>query len=155
MTQTRPRPENFEEVPGDGLGTSSFFFWILLRLLGHEAAHPLGRILLHLLCGVGVSVQREARAVMSKDAGNSFCIHALLNRQRGERVSQSMEGDVLSDPGFLQQIFVQPPQAVCADLVLGILPRLREAKPGAVRGRKYRRETGRLPNFPAVFLRCS
>ena len=62
------------------------FSGFLLRLLGDEAAHPLGGVLLHLLCSVGVSVQREARAVVAQDAGYRLGIHALLDGQRGERV---------------------------------------------------------------------
>ena len=69
----------------------------LHRLLGHEAAHPLGGILLHLSGDVGVGIQREARAVVVQDAGDCLGIYSLLDGQRDERVTQPVEGDVFGD----------------------------------------------------------
>ena len=59
---------------------------LLHCLLGHEAAHPLGRILLHLPGNVGVGVQGEARAVMPQNVGCCLGVYSLLDRQRGEGV---------------------------------------------------------------------
>ena len=54
---------------------------LFLDRLGHEGAHPLGGILLHLVGDVGVGVQGEARAVVAQDAGDSFGVYALLDGQ--------------------------------------------------------------------------
>ena len=83
-------------------------------MLGHKTAHPLGCVLLHLPGDVGVGVQREARAVVPQDAGDCLCIHSLLDRQRGKRVSQPVEGDVFDNPSLLQKVFVQSSEAVRA-----------------------------------------
>ena len=112
MTQTRPIREIFEGVPGCLLQYALFFSGFLYRLLGHEAAHPLGGILLHLSSDVGVSIQREARTVVPQDAGDRFSVHSLLDRQRGKGVPQPVEGNVFGDSSLLQQIFVKPPNAV-------------------------------------------
>ena len=110
LTQTRPIRENFEKVPGAGSGTSSFFFWILLRLLGDEATHPLGGVPLHLPGDVGVGVQREACAVVAQDAGDCLGVHSLLDRQRGEGVSQPVEGDVFGDSCPFQKVLCSRPR---------------------------------------------
>ena len=95
------------------------WYFLLLSLdflhrLGHEAAHPLGGILLHLPGDMGVGVQREARTVVAQDAGHCLGIHSLLDCQRGECVAQSLERDVFGDLCLLQQSFVKPSQAVRA-----------------------------------------
>ena len=105
---------NFEEVPGWFARYFLFPILYFLHCLSHEAAHSLGGVLLHLPGDVGVGVQCEARAVVAQDAGDGFGVYTLLNRQRGKGVSQPVEGDVLSDSGFLQQGLVQSPQAVWA-----------------------------------------
>ena len=61
-TQTR----NFEEVPGWLARYFLFPFLDFLYRLGHEAAHPLGGLLLHLPSDVGVGVQGEACAVVAQ-----------------------------------------------------------------------------------------
>ena len=90
------------------------FLDLLLRLLGDEVAHPLGRVLLHLPGDVGVGIQRETCAVVPQDTGDCLGVHALLDRQRGEGMSQPVEGDVVGDSCLLQQGLVQSPQAVRA-----------------------------------------
>ena len=85
-TQTRPIPENFEEVPGWFARYFLFPILYFLHRLSHEAAHPLGGILLHLPGDVGVGVQSETRAVVAQDAGDCLGVHALLDGQRGEGV---------------------------------------------------------------------
>ena len=64
-----------------------FLFLDFLHRLGHEAAHSLGRFLLHLPGDMGVGIQREARAVVSQDAGDCFGVYSLLDRQCGESVT--------------------------------------------------------------------
>ena len=85
---------------------------LLLDRLGHEAAHSLGGFPLHLIGHVGVGVQGEARTVMAQDGGHRFGIYSLLDCQRGEGVTQSVEGDVFGDSGLFQQFFVQPSDTV-------------------------------------------
>ena len=83
-----------------------------LNCLGYEGTHSLGGFFLHLVGYVGVGVQGEACTVVTQDAGDGFGIYSLLDCQRGEGVTQSVEGDVFDDSRFLEQVFVQPPDAV-------------------------------------------
>ena len=80
LTQTRPIPGNFAEVPG---WFAQYFREIsldFLHCLGHEATHPLGSVSLHFVGDVGVGVQREACAVVAQDAGDRLGVYPLLNR---------------------------------------------------------------------------
>lgn len=54
---------------------------LFLDGLGHEGAHPLGGVLLHFICHMGIGVKREARAVVAQDAGDGFCVYTLLDFQ--------------------------------------------------------------------------
>ena len=58
LTQTRPIPGNFAEVPGWLARYFRIFSLYFLHCLGDEAAHSLGGFLLHLPGHVGVGVQR-------------------------------------------------------------------------------------------------
>ena len=55
-----------------------------LEGLGNESSHPVGCLLLHLPCDVGIGVQREARAVMAQNAGDRLDVHSLLDSQSGK-----------------------------------------------------------------------
>ena len=77
------------------------FLDFLYRFLGDGVAHHLGYILLHLSGDVSLGIQREACAVVSKNAGDRLDIYSLLDRQRGERMFQSVKGNVFGDPSFL------------------------------------------------------
>ena len=108
-TQTRPIPGILRKYRRWPWYFLFLFLDFLHRLLGHEAAPPLGRVFLHFPGDVGVGVQSEARAVVPQDAGDRFGVHTLLDRQRGESVTQPVEGDVIGDACLLQKVLVQPP----------------------------------------------
>ena len=65
---------------------SRVLFLHFLDCLGHETSHSLCGILLHLPGHVGVGVQREARAVVTQDAGYRLGIYSLLDGQGREGV---------------------------------------------------------------------
>ena len=58
---------------------------------GEDIPHRLRRLELCVGGDVGVGVQREACGVMTQHRGHGFYIHAVLQRQRGEGVTQVME----------------------------------------------------------------
>ena len=62
----KTKTRNFEEVPGWLARYFLFPFLDFLYRLGHEAAHPLGGLLLHFPSDVGVGVQGEACAVVAQ-----------------------------------------------------------------------------------------
>lgn len=114
LTLTRPISEKFAEVPG---WFARYFRVLSLDFLhcpGHEAAHPLGGVFLHLVGDVGVGVKGEPSAVVAQDTGDRFDVHALLDRQCRESVSETVERDAFGDSGFFQQGFVQPLDAIRA-----------------------------------------
>ena len=49
---------------------------------------------------MGVGVESEARVVVSQCAGQRLDVHAVLEGQSGEGVSEIMEADVLRTNGF-------------------------------------------------------
>ena len=61
---------------------------------------------------MGVGVQGEACAVVAQDAGDVFGVYALLDCQGREGMTEAVEGDVFRDSCFLEQVFVQPSDAV-------------------------------------------
>lgn len=63
-------------------------FQLFLDYLSNEAAHLVRCLLLHLPSDVGLGVQGEARAVVPQDVGDRFDVHALLDSQSGERMSE-------------------------------------------------------------------
>ena len=78
---------NFRERTGLVITVRPLFRRIFYSgLLGHEAAHPLGGVLLHLPGDVGVDVQGKACAVVAQDAGDCLGVNSLLDRKRGEGV---------------------------------------------------------------------
>ena len=66
-----------------------------LSNLRHEAAHFLRGLLLHLSCGVGVGAESESGVVVTQHRGYCFDIHAVLECQGRERMSQVVEPDML------------------------------------------------------------
>ena len=65
-----------------------------LHDLCHEIAHLFCCTFLHLPRDVGVGAEREARIEMAEHARYSFHIHAILQCQRCECVSQVMKSQV-------------------------------------------------------------
>ena len=63
----------------------------------HEAAHLICGLELHMVCDMGVRIQREAGAVMPQHAGYRFHVSAGLQSQGRERMSQVMEANPFVD----------------------------------------------------------
>ena len=66
-----------------------------LHDLRHEAAHGFRRLILHLPGGVGIGAEGEARVVVAKHTGDGLDVHAVLQGQSGESVSEVVEANVL------------------------------------------------------------
>ena len=65
-----------------------------LHDLRHEFAHLFGGTFLHLPRDVGISSQREARVEVAEHTGYCLYVHAILERQCRECVSQVMKSQV-------------------------------------------------------------
>ena len=65
-----------------------------LHDLRHEISHRLRRPILLLPGGVGVGSEGEACVVVTQHTGDRFHVHAILESQSCECVSQVMEADV-------------------------------------------------------------
>lgn len=72
----------------------------------HEAAHGLRGFVLFLLGGVGVGAKGKPRVVVAQHAADGLDIHAVLQGQCGECVSEVMEAYVWQSR-ILQNLLVQ------------------------------------------------
>lgn len=72
----------------------------------HEIPHRLRRPILLLSGGVGVGAEGESCIVVPQHTADRFHIHAILEGQGRECVSQIMEADVFQI-GILQYLFVE------------------------------------------------
>ena len=79
--------------------------------LVNDATDGIRRLPLHPLGGVGVGVQREARAVVAQRVGEGLHIHSILEGQRGEGMSEVMKPNVF-DARSGQNLFVSVPERV-------------------------------------------
>ena len=78
---------------------------LFLHDLCHEIAHLFGGAFLHLACDVGVGSQRETRVEVAEHTRYSFHVHAVLERQCRERVSQVVKSQVFQ-PCVLQDFLM-------------------------------------------------
>ena len=80
------------ETGGSGRGfpihSCPFLLLIFLHGLVDYAADGVCRLPLHPLGGVGVGVQGEACTVVAQSVGEGFHVHAVLQGQRGEGMSE-------------------------------------------------------------------
>lgn len=76
-----------------------------LHGLADDAADGVGGGALHPLRGVGVGAEGKARVIVSQCAGQRLDIHAVLEGQRGEGVSEVVKSDVFRADG-LQDILM-------------------------------------------------
>ena len=76
-----------------------------LHGLADDAADGVGGGALHPLRGVGVGAEGKARIVVAQRTRQCLDIHAVLEGQRGEGVSEVMEAYMLRTDGF-QYFFV-------------------------------------------------
>ena len=77
----------------------------ILHRLTDDVSDGIGGVTLHLRRSVGVSAECEACIVVSQRTGQRLDVHAVLERQRGEGVSEVMEAYMLRTDGF-QYFFV-------------------------------------------------
>ena len=72
----------------------------------HEVPHGFRCFVLLLPGGVGVGAESESRVVVAQHAGHRFDIHAVLQRQGCEGVSEVMKSDVFQ-PRVFQDLLVK------------------------------------------------
>ena len=92
LTQTLTQKPRGQESTGEGRMASSvpLRFFCGLHGLADDAADGVGGGTLHSLRGVGVGAEREACIVVSQRTGQRLDVHAVLEGQRGERVTNAM-----------------------------------------------------------------
>ena len=73
---------------GGAFGESLRPLCLRSHILVNHAADGVRRLPAHLLGGVGVGVQSEACRVVAQRVGEGLHIHAILEGQRGEGVSE-------------------------------------------------------------------
>ena len=78
---------------------------LFLHDLCHEIAHLFGGTFLHLPRDVGVGSQGESRVEMAEHTRYRFHVHAVLQRQGRECVSEVMKSQMLQ-PCILQDFLV-------------------------------------------------
>ena len=82
-----------------------------LHGLADDAADGVGGGAPHPLRGVGVGAEGKARVIVAQCAGQRLDVHAVLEGQRGEGVSEVVKPDVLRTNGF-QYLVVGVPEGV-------------------------------------------
>ena len=114
MAKTVTQKPIGQESAGEGWMASSVplrLFFCGLHGLADDAADGVGGGALHSLRGVGVGAESEARVVVSQRAGQRLDVHAVLEGQRGEGVSEVVEAYVLRADG-LQDLLMGVPEGV-------------------------------------------
>ena len=86
-------------------------FNLSLYRLTDDVSDGVGGGALHPLRGVSVGAESEARVIVSQRAGQCPDVHAVLERQRGEGVSEVVEAYVLRADG-LQDFLMGVPEGV-------------------------------------------
>ena len=84
----------------DGIIRPSPAVFCGLHGLADDAADGVGGGALHPLRGVGVGAESEARVVVAQRTRQRLDIHAVLEGQRGEGVSEVVKSDVLRADGL-------------------------------------------------------
>ena len=107
---------------------------LFLHDLCHEIAHLLRGTFLHLACDVGVGAERESRVEVTEHTRYRFYVHAILECQRCECVSQVVKSQVFQ-PGVLQ------------DFLVNVHDRIRVVHFTGFRGWEHPRVTGVLLVF--------
>ena len=76
--------------------------------LRHEITHLFGCAFLHLPCDVGVGAECEARIIVAEHTADGFDVHAILQCQRCEGMSEIMKADMLQSrvlEDFLMKVY--------------------------------------------------
>ena len=95
----------------DGIIRPSPAVFCGLHGLADDAADGVGGGTLHPLRGVGVGAEGKARVVVAQRTRQRLDIHAVLEGQRGEGVSEVVKPDVLRADG-LQDLLMGVPEGV-------------------------------------------
>ena len=93
--------------------------------LRHEAAHGLCGFILLLTGGVSVGTEREACIVVPQHTADGFHVHAVLQCQRCEGMSQVVKSD-MRQPSVLQYLLVQVYDGVwkCQEMCSREIPKI-------------------------------
>ncbi len=83
-----------------------FLRFYCLHDLRHEAAHRLCGFVLLLPRSVGVGAESESGIIVAEHTADGFDVHAILQCQRCEGMSEIMKSDV-RQPSILQDLLVQ------------------------------------------------
>lgn len=102
MTQTATQKPIGQESTEEGRMASSVPLGLFCGLhgLADDAADGVGGVTLHPLRGVGVGAEGKARVIVSQCAGQRLAVHAVLEGQRGEGVSEVVKPDVFRADGL-------------------------------------------------------
>ena len=108
VTHTTKCVERFKEHRRGGFCRLSGIFasFFCLHDLCHETAHRLCGLVLLLPCSVGVGAERESGVIVAEHTADGFDVHAILQCQRCEGMSEIMKSDV-RQPSILQDLLVQ------------------------------------------------
>ena len=96
LTQTVTQKPRGQESTGEGRMASSVPLRLFCGLhgLADDAADGVGGVTLHPLRGVGVGAEGKARVVVTQRTGQRLDVHAVLEGQRGEGMSEVVKPDV-------------------------------------------------------------
>ena len=109
LTHTGKCAERFQEHRAGSLAFLPGVFLTFecpLHHLRHEVPHGFRRLVLHLAGGVGVGAQGEPRVVVAQHTGDRFDVHAVLQGQGGEGVSEIVKADVFQS-GVFEDLLVE------------------------------------------------
>ena len=113
VTHTRKCPDGFEEYRRGSFCLLSGIFapFFCLHDLRHEAAHRLCGFVLLLPRSVGVGAESESGVIVAEHTADGFDVHAILQCQGRERMTQVVE------PDMLQSRVLEDPLVECYDRV--------------------------------------
>ena len=96
VTHTRKCPDGFEEYRRGSFCLLSGIFApsFCLHDLRHEAAHRLCGLVLLLPRSVGVGAECESGVIVAEHTADGFDVHAILQCQRCEGMSEIMKSDM-------------------------------------------------------------
>ena len=109
VTHTRKCPDRPKEYRRGGFASSPVFLSSFCSHdLRHKVAHCLCGLVLLLPGGVGVGAECESGIVVAQHAADGFDVHAVLQCQRGEGVSEVVKAYVRQScilQNFLMQVY--------------------------------------------------
>ena len=95
VTHTTKCVERLKEYRRGGFCLlSGIFVFFCLHDLRHETAHRLCGLVLLLPCSVGVGAESESGVIVAEHTADGFDVHAILQCQRCEGMSEIMKSDM-------------------------------------------------------------